>query len=166
MNLQVKHVLGWVMAINFLTTVFTLSELTKTVWAHSPMGYQEEVKKGPHGGPLVQFGKNYVEFVVDHKNGYIVLFFFGKDMKTIPLPKYHSASGYLTMIDGSIKWITFRAVEEDATSRLEADTEINDIGSFKAVISIKDGENRENFRFRWVPAVHPAEGGEDQNGEQ
>lgn len=79
MNLQVKHVLGWAIAVNLLTMVWALSEFTKTVWAHSPMGYQEEVKNGPHGGPLVQFGENNAEFVVDHENGYIELFFFDKD---------------------------------------------------------------------------------------
>lgn len=117
------------------------------------MNHQEELKKGPHGGPLVQFGKNYVEFVVDQESGYITIFFFDKDMKAIPLPMQHSASGYLTMTDGSIIWVTFGSAEEDTTSHLEAETGITNIGSFKAVISIKDGESRENFRFRWVPAT-------------
>ncbi|MEW6143512.1 MAG: hypothetical protein AB1598_00685 [Thermodesulfobacteriota bacterium] len=153
MNLHVKHVLGWVIAINFLTMVLALSEFTNTVWAHGPMDHQEELKKGPHGGPVFQFGMNYVECMVDHEIGYIVIFFFDEDMKPIPLPKYHSASGYLTMADGSIIWVTFRAAEEDTTSHLKAETGIKEIGSFKAVVSIKDGENRENFRFRWVPAA-------------
>jgi hypothetical protein len=118
------------------------------------MNHQEEQKKGPHGGPLVQFGKNFVEFVVDHESGHIVIFFFDEDMRAIPLPKYRSASGYLTMTDGSIIWVTFRATEGDTTSHLEAQTGIKDIGSFKAVISIKDGEYRENFRFKWIPTAN------------
>jgi hypothetical protein len=116
------------------------------------MNHQEELKKGPHGGPLVQFGKNYVEFVVDQESGYITIFYFDKDMKAIPLPMHHSASGYLTMTDGSVIWVTFGSAEENTVSHLKAETGIKDISSFKAVISIKDGENRENFRFRWLPA--------------
>jgi len=123
------------------------------VRAHGPMNHQEKLKKGPHGGPLVQYGKSYSEFVVDHESGHIAIFFFNEDMKAIPLPMYHSASGYLTMSDGSIIWVTFRAAQEDAISHLETETGIKGIGSFKAVISIKDGENRENFRFRWIPAA-------------
>jgi len=148
-----KHALELVITLSLLALVCGLPEFTKTVWAHSPMNHQEELKKGPHGGPLVQFGKNYVEFVVDHVSGYIVIFLFDVDMIATPLPKYYSASGYLTMTNGSIIWITFRAAEEDTTSHLEAETGVKDIGSFKAVISIKDGESRENFRFRWVPAA-------------
>jgi hypothetical protein len=119
------------------------------------MDDQDELEKGLHGGPLVQFGKNFVEFVVDHESGCIVIFFFDEDMKAIPVPKYHSANGYLTMTSGSIIWVTFRVENEDTTSRLEAQTGIKDIGSFKAVISIKDGEYRENFRFKWISAPHP-----------
>lgn len=148
-----KRELEWVITLSLIALVWALPEFTKTVWAHSPMNHQEELKKGPHGGPLVQFGKNYVEFVVDHESGYIVIFFFDEDMNAIPLPKYYLASGYLTMTDGSIIWVTFRAAKEDTTSHLEAETGIKDISSFKAVISIKDGEDRENFRFRWVPAT-------------
>lgn len=158
-----KHVLEWVFTLNLIFLVWALPEFTKTVWAHSPKGYQEELRKGPHGGLTARYGKNYVEFVVEHDNGDIVLFLFDKDMKGIPLPNNYSATGYLNISDGSIVWITFRAAEEDTASHLEAETGLKDIGSFRAVISIKDGENRENFRFKWVPATHQHDPNEDQN---
>jgi len=150
-----KHVLEWVFTLNLISLVWALPEFTKTVWAHSPKGYQEELRKGPHGGLAARFRDNYIEFVVEHDSGDIVLFLFDKDMKGIPLTNNYSATGYLTMADSSIIWITFRAAEEDTTSHLEAETGIKDIGSFKAVISIKDEEYRENFRFKWIPTANP-----------
>lgn len=161
-----KHVLEWVITLNLISLVWALPEFTKTVWAHSPKGYQEELRKGPHGGLAARFRDNYVEFVVEHDSGDIVLYLFDKDMKAIPLPNNYSATGYLSMADSSIVWITFRAAEEDTASHLEAETGIKEIGSFRAVVSVKDGENRENFRFKWVPAAHPNNRSEGQNGKQ
>ena len=166
MNLRVKYALGWVITMHLFMAFLALPELANTAWAHSPMGYQEEMKKGPHGGLVIQIGKNHVECMVNHESGYIAIYFFDRDMKAIPLPSNYSANGYLSMADGSIVWITFKTIEGETGLFLEAKTGIKEIGSFRAVISLNDGDNRENIRFRWIPAEQQNNRGEEQDGKQ
>jgi len=115
---------------------------------------KKQGEKGPHGGPVVVFGNNHLEFTVDHESGDIVLFLLDKDLKAISMPESYTGVVYLTMSDGSKKTAALEYGTEGPVSHLEAETGIKKIGSFNAVVSLKIGEKRENFRFRWTPATH------------
>ena len=173
MKFHNKSILRWVISLSLLVALGVLPKLTDGAWAHGDQlggdensGAESEEEKGPHGGTVVLFGDNHLEFTVDHGSGEIVLFLLDKDLKGIPMPESYSGVVYLTMSDGSKKTVDLERGTEGPVSHLEAETGIKEIGSFKAVVSIKDGDKRENFRFRWAPAAHSHDGDEDQNGEQ
>ena len=161
MKVHKKSILRWVISLGLLVTLGVLPKLTDGAWAHGDqLGGDEngvvenEEEKGPHGGAVVVFGDNHLEFAVGHESGEIVLFLLDKELKAIPMPESYSGVVYLTMSDGSKKTFDLKRGTEGPVSHLEAETGINEIGSFKAVVSLKDGDKRENFRFSWAPAAH------------
>ena len=164
MKLSFKYI-GKLILIGGISLILSsLSFSTLIAWAHGGelgeednSGAQKEEEKGPHGGPVVVFGNNHLEFTVDHGSGDIVLFLLDKDLKAIPMPENYSGVVYLNMSDGSKKTFDLKRGTEGPVSHLEAETGIKEIGSFKAVVSLKDGEKRENFRFSWAPAAHAHE---------
>ncbi len=160
MNLHNKSILRWIICLSFLVALGVLPKLTDGAWAHGDqLGGDEDSaaekveEKGPHGGQVVVFGDNHLEFTVDHGSGEIVLFLLDKELKAIPMPESYSGVVYLTMSDNSKKTVDLKRGTEGPVSHLEADTGIKEIGSFKAVVSIKDGDKRENLRFSWAPAA-------------
>lgn len=164
MMLNNKSILRWVITFSLIMAVGVLPKLAEGVWAHGGelgedenSGVQKEGEKGPHGGPVVVFGNNHLEFTVDHESGDITLFLLDKNLKAIPVPENYSGVVYLNMADGSKKNFTLKRGTEGPVSHLEAETGIKEIGSFNAVVSLKDGEKRENLRFNWAPAVHAHE---------
>ena len=164
MKLHSKSILRWVITLSLIMLVGVLPQLTERAWAHGGelgedenSGVQKEEEKGPHGGPVVVFGNNHLEFTVNHESGDIVLFLLDKELKAIPMPENYSGVVYLNMSDGSKKTFDLKRGTEGPVSHLEAETGIKEIGSFKAVVSLKDGEKRENLRFNWAPAAHAHE---------
>jgi len=158
MRLHSKSIFKWVMTLSFIMAVGILSDFSETVWAHGDqLGADEDEhdkvekkeERGPHGGQVVEFEKNHLEFAVDHKGGGITLFLLDEDLKAS-----YSGVIYMTMDDGSKKTLTLKRGTEGAISHLEAETGAKDIGSFKAVVSLKIGEKRQNLRFNWAQAVH------------
>ena len=161
MRLNSKSISRWVITLSLIMVVGILPKFTKTIWAHGPeLGSDDSSKgktkeeKGPHGGQVIVFGNNHLEFTVDHEGGDIVLFLLDKDLKAIPMPESYSGVVYLNIADGSKKTVTLKRGTEGPVSHLEAETGIKEIGSFNAVVSLKIGEKRENFRFNWAPAAH------------
>lgn len=163
MRLHSKSIFKWVMTLSFIMAVGILSNFSETVWAHGDqLGADEDEhdkvekkeERGPHGGQVVEFEKNYLEFTVDHEGGEITLFLLDEDIQAVPMPESYSGVIYMTMDDGSKKTLTLKRGTEGAISHLEAETGAKDIGSFKAVVSLKIGEKRQNLRFSWAPAVH------------
>ena len=149
------------MCLCFLAAIGALPKLTVGAWAHGDQlgedensGVEKEVEKGPHGGQVVVFGDYHLEFAVDHESGEIVLFLLDKELKAVQMPESYSAVVYLTMSDGSKKNFDMKRGTEGPVSHLEADTGIEEIDSFKAVVSVKDGDKHENFRFSWAPTAH------------
>lgn len=161
MKIHKKSILRWVISLSLLVALGVLPKLTDGAWAHVDQlggdengGAESEEEKGPHGGAVVVFGDNHLEFTVDHGSGEIILFLLDKELKAIPMPESYSGVVYLTMSDNSKKTFDLKRGTEGPVSHLEADTGIKEIGSFKAVVSIKDGDKRENLRFNWAPAAH------------
>ena len=165
MKLRSKSILRWVIALILITVVGLLPKFTVTVWAHGPElgedkssgGGQKKEEKGPHGGQVVVFGDNHLEFTADHESGEIVLFLLDKNLKAVPVPESYSGVVYLNLTDGSKKTVTLKLGTEGQISHLEAETGIKEIGSFNAVVSLKIDEKRENLRFSWAPATHAHE---------
>ncbi|MEW6143511.1 MAG: hypothetical protein AB1598_00680 [Thermodesulfobacteriota bacterium] len=161
MKLHKKSILKWTIGVCLLVTLLVSPKLTVGAWAHGDQlggdedgGAVKEEEKGPHGGAVVVSGDNHLEFTVDHGSGEIVLFLLDKELKAIPMPESYSGVVYLTMSDNSKKTFDLKRGTEGQVSHLEADTGIKEIGSFKAVVSLKIGDKRENFRFSWAPAAH------------
>ncbi len=161
MRLNSKSILRWVITLSLIILVGILPKLTEAVRAHGPelgkgdsSGVQKKEEKGPHGGQVIVFGDNHLEFTANHDSGDIVLFLLDKNLKTIPVPESYSGVVYLNMADGSKKTVTLKRGIEGPVSHLEAETGIKEIGSFNAVVSLRIGEKRENFRFNWTPDVH------------
>jgi len=162
MKLHSKSFFKWASIFGIVVAVGILPGFSETVWAHGDeLGHEEssgsmekEEVIGPHGGQVVEFEKNYLEFTVDHEGGDIVLFLLNEDIKVIPMPANYSGLIYITMGDGSKKSFTLKRGTEGAISHLEAETGTKDIGSFKAVVSLKIGEKRQNLRFNWVPEMN------------
>jgi hypothetical protein len=162
MKLHNKSILRWIICLSFLVVLGVLPKLTDGAWAHGDQlggdedsGAESKEEKGPHGGAVVVFGDNHLEFTVDHGSGEIVLFLLDKELKAIPMPESYSGVVYLTMSsDNSKKTVDLKRGTEGPVSHLEADTGIKEIGAFKAVVSIKDGDKRENLRFSWAPVAH------------
>ncbi len=164
MKFQSRSIWRWVITLSLIMLIGVLPQLTERAWAHGgelgedeKSGVQKEEEKGPHGGPVVVFGDNHLEFTVDHGSGDIVLFLLDKDLKTIPMPENYSGVVYLNMSEGSKKTLTLERGTEGPVSHLEAETGIKEIGPLKAVVSLKIGEKRENLRFSWVPIAHAHE---------
>lgn len=165
MNLHSKSFLKWASILGIVVAIGILPGFSDTVWAHGDeLGHEEssgsqekEELIGPHGGQVVEFDKNYLEFTVDHRGGGITLFLLDEDLKTVPMSESYSGLIYLTMDDGSKKTLTLERGTEGAISHLEAKTGAKDIGSFKVVVSLKIGEKRQNLRFSWAPEVHDHE---------
>jgi len=161
MRLNSKSISRWVITLSLIMVVGILPKFTKTIWAHGPelssddssKGKTKE-EKGPHGGQVIVFEDNHLEFTANHDSGEIVLFLLDKDLKAVPVPESYSGVVYLNMADGSKKTFTLKRGTEGPVSHLEAETGIKEIGSFNAVVSLKIGEKRENFRFNWAPAAH------------
>jgi len=161
MRLNSKSILRWIITLSLIILVGILPKLTEAVRAHGPeLGEgkssegQKKEEKGPHGGQVVVFGENHLEFTVNHESGDIVFFLLDKNLKPIPMPESYSGVVYLNIADGSKKTVTLKRGTEGPVSHLEAETGIKEIGFFNAVVSLKIGEKRENFRFNWAPAAH------------
>ena len=161
MNLHHKSILRWVLSLSILVFFGFLPTLHDQAWAHGPeLGDDEsdeskkEEEKGPHGGAVVVSGDNHLEFTVDYASGEIVLFLLDKELKVIPVPESYSGVVYLNMTDGSKKTINLKHGTDGSVSHLEAETGIKEIGPFKVVVSLKNGEKRENFRLNWAPDSH------------
>lgn len=161
MRLNSKSISRWVITLSLIIAIGILPKLIKAVWAHGPelgkgdsSGSQKKEEKGPHGGQLVVVGENHIEFIADHESGDITLFLLDKNLKAIPVPESYSGVVYLNIADGSKKTVTLKLGTEGPVSHLEAETGIKEIDSFNAVVSLKIGEKRENFRFNWAPDVH------------
>src|SRR3990172_8744008 len=161
MRLNSKSISRCVITLSLIMAVGILPKLTKAVWSHGPelgkgdsSGSQKKEEKGPHGGQVVVFGDNHLEFTVNHESGDIVLFLLDKNLKAVQAPESYSGVVYLNMANGSKKTVTLKRGTEGPVSHLEAETGIKEIGSFNAVVSLKIGEKRENFRFNWAPAAH------------
>ncbi len=161
MNLHHKSILRWVLGLSIVVVLGLFLKLPDAAWAHGDQlgadehsDVEKEEEKGPHGGAVVVSGDNHLEFTVDHASGEIVLFLLDKELEVIPMPESYSGVVYLTMTDGSKKTIDLKRGTEGPVSHLEADTGIEEIGSFKVVVSLKNGEKRDNFRFNWAPDSH------------
>lgn len=156
MKLRGESVLRVLLALGLIAAVGTLPGLTETARAHGPLtgrGYVEEEKKGPHGGQVTEFGKNYLEFTVDRESGEIALFLLDKDLKPVSVPEGYSGMMYIHMDDGG-EWFNLRREAGDPVPHLKAETGIEEIGPFNALVGLKTGEERENFRFSWTPTSH------------
>ncbi|NIQ13930.1 MAG: hypothetical protein GTO02_05860 [Candidatus Dadabacteria bacterium] len=128
-----------------------------TIFAHGPLmgkGFQEEEKKGPNGGQVVEFDKNHLEFLVDHKDGGIFLFLLDEKRKNIQMPKTYSALMFLRLADSKGEWFKFNYVEKNTVSYLKSETGINDIGSFSALVGFKHNNQTRNFNFKWSSDEH------------
>lgn len=166
MKLRCKSILGWAISLSLIIIVMGIyPKLTEYVLAHGPElgddksseGKQEE-ETGPHGGHVLVFGNNHLEFTADHESGEIVLFLLDENMEAVPVPENYSGVVYVTMKDGSKKTLILNRGTEGSVSHLEVNTGVKEIGPFKAVVSLKTGEKRENFRFNWSPIPHPNDG--------
>ena len=153
-----KSIVRGVITLTLITTFVVLARSTETVWSHGLMDVDEyhsaikkKNKRGPHGGPVAEFRKNYLEFVVNPEIGKIALFLLDKDLEVVPVPEDYSGAGYLKMANNSIKWFNLTRVDQGSVSHFIAETGIKDLGSFNAVISLKTASERENFRFSWAP---------------
>ena len=161
MRVNSKSILRWGITLSLMLVIGILPKFTETIWAHGPelgkgdrSGGQKKEEKGPHGGQVIVFGDNHLEFTANHDSGDIVLFLLDKNLKTISVPESFSGVVYLNLADGSKKTVILKLGTEGPVSHLEAETGIKEIGSFNAVVSLKIGEKRENFRFSWKPDVH------------
>lgn len=161
MNLHHKSILRWVLSLSILVFFGLFLKLPDVAWAHGDQlgadensDVEKEEEKGPHGGAVIVSGDNHLEFTVDHASGEIVFFLLDKELMAIPMPESYSGVVYLTMADGSKKTFDLKRGTEGQVSHLEADTGIEEIGSFKIVVSLKNGEKRDNFRFSWAPDSH------------
>lgn len=161
MKLHSESILRWVITLSLIMAIGVLPKFTHNVRAHGEQlggdedkGAQKKEEKGPHGGQVVVFGNNHIEFTAEHESGDITLFLLDKDLKSVPMPESYSGIVYLNMADGSKKTFTLKRGTEGPVSHLEAETGIKEIGSFNAVVSLKMAEERENFRFNWAPAAH------------
>src|SRR5574341_1553900 len=92
MKLHSKFILRWVISLSLVMAVGILPKFTETVWAHGPelgkgnSGVQKKDEKGPHGGQVIVFGDNHLEFTANHDSGEIALFLLDKDLKALPVP--------------------------------------------------------------------------------
>ena len=84
MNLHHKSILRWVLSLSILVFFGFLPTLHDVAWAHGDQlgedehsDVEKEEERGPHGGTVIVFGDNLLEFTVDHASGEIVLFFGG-----------------------------------------------------------------------------------------
>ena len=73
MKVHKKSILRWVISLSFLLALGVLPKLTDVAWAHGDQlggdensGVENKAEKGPHGGAVVVFGDNHLEFTVDH----------------------------------------------------------------------------------------------------
>ncbi|MEE9238085.1 MAG: hypothetical protein V3U58_00830 [Thermodesulfobacteriota bacterium] len=163
MKLHCKSILRWAISLSLIIIVMGINpKLTEYVLAHGPeLGDdessegKEEEEKGPNGGQVLVFGNNHLEFTADHESGEIVLFLLDENLVVIPVPESYSGIVYLTIEDGSKKTLTLNHSTVGSVSHLEVNTGVKEIGPFKAVVSLKIGEKRENFRFNWSPTSHP-----------
>ncbi len=145
-----------------IMVVGSITKLTDNVWSHGPhtgKGYKEQEKKGPNDGKMIELGENYIEFVVDYKSGEIALIMLDKEMESVPFPENITALGYLRMADGPLKWVDFQRGYLNQIPYLAAETGIENIGPFNAVVSLNIvslnvGEERKNLHFSWAPAAH------------
>ncbi|MCH7519726.1 MAG: hypothetical protein IH964_11970 [Candidatus Dadabacteria bacterium] len=143
--------------IILLMLVGIIPELNSNVWSHSPLtgkGYKEQDKKGPNNGKMIELEENYMEFVVDYKSGEIALIMLDKKMNPIPLPEDITGLGYLHMDGSSIKWVDFKRGYRDQVPYLKAETGIENISSFNAVVRLNINEEQKNFHFSWAPTAH------------
>jgi len=162
MKLHTKSIISSVITLVFIfTVVVMLPKFTQTVWAHGDQlgeddhhGVKKEEKKGPHGGQVLVFDENYLEFTVDHGSGDIQLFLLDKDLKLIPMSESYSGVIYITLEDGTKKTLTLEYCDEHKVSHFNTETGIKKVGPFKAVVSLKSEGGRQNFRFNWSPNIH------------
>jgi len=160
MKLHDKSFPRWVITLILLMAIGILPRFSETVWAHGPelgeedsSDSQKKEETGPHGGQAIEFGDNHLEFTADHESGEIVLFLLDENLKAVPVAENYSGVVYLTMNDGSKKkTLKLNRGTEGPVPHLEAETGIKEIGAFKAVVSLNNGERRQNFRFNWAPA--------------
>jgi len=139
-----------------LIVVGSITKLTDNVWSHGPLtgkGYMERGKKGPNDGKMIELEGNYMEFVVDYKSGEIALIMLDKKMNPIPLPEDITGLGYLRMTGSPVKWFDFKRGYHNQVPYLAAETGIENIGPFNAVVSLNIGEERKNFYFNWAPTA-------------
>jgi len=157
MKLHSRSIFSCLISLSMIMAAGIIINLAEIVWAHGPLtgkGYQEEKEKGPHGGQVVKFGINHLEFTVNQESGDITLFLLDKDMIAISMPESYSGIIFLKMHNGSSEWFSLNRVDENSYSHLKADTGIKEIGSFNVLIGLRIGENRKNFRFNWSPDGH------------
>src|SRR3972149_6905133 len=161
MRLNSKSISRWVIILSLMLVIGILPKFTKIIWAHGPelssddssKGKTKE-EKGPHGGQVIVFEDNHLEFTANHDSGEIVLFLLDKDLKAVPVPESYSGVVYLNMADGSKKTITLRRVREGPVARAAACIAFRRGSRRPGGVSLKIGEKRENFRFNWAPAAH------------
>ena len=161
MNKHYKLVLSGLLFLGLFMMPALSFMSSNTAWAHGDqLGADEgdeaaqEEEKGPHGGSVVVFGENHLEFTVDHASGEIILYLLDKDLKAVSMPENYTGVIYINLADGLKKTVDLERGTEGPVPHLEADTDINEIGPFKAVVSIKYGDHHENFRFNWTPDAH------------
>jgi hypothetical protein len=161
MNKHYKFVVSGFLFLGLLMMPALSFMSANSAWAHGDQlgadesdGAAQEEEKGPHGGSVVVFGESHLEFTVDHASGEIILYLLDKDLNAIPMPENYTGVIYINLADGSKKTVDLERGTEGPVSHLEADTDINEIGQFKAVVSIKYGEQHDNFRFSWTPDAH------------
>lgn len=154
MKLYSRSIFNCLISLILIMLSGIIISLAVTVWAHGPLtgkGYREEVEKGAHGGQVVKFGVNYLEFTVNQESGDIALFLLDKNMKAISMPESYSGIIFLKMHHGSSEWYGFNRVDENSYSYLKTETGIKEIGSFNVLVGLKIGEKRKNFHFTWSP---------------
>ena len=76
MNLHNRSILRWIICLSFLVVLGVLPKLTDGALAHGDQlggdedsGAEKVEEKGPHGGQVVVFSNNHLEFTVDHESG-------------------------------------------------------------------------------------------------
>src|SRR4030067_1419780 len=145
MRLNSKSISRWVIILSLMLVIGILPKFTETIWAHGPelgkgdsSGGQKKEEKGPHGGQVIVFEDNHLEFTANHDSGEIVLFLLDKDLKEVPVPESYSGVVYLNMADGSKKTITLKRGIQGPVSPLEAETGIKEIGLLKPDVRLKN----------------------------
>ncbi|MGH7884081.1 MAG: hypothetical protein ACRENO_00140 [Thermodesulfobacteriota bacterium] len=136
--------------MKFILLLFLI--IPEATFAHGPLmgkGHQEEIKKGPNRGVVIDVNDYYFELLVEDKSDDISLFLLDQNFEVIKMPDDYSGLIRLKLIDGESEWYKFKYSNSASHPYLLAKTGIKNIGSFNALLGLKINGERLNFRFSW-----------------